>query len=213
MLKHKWGGGMKDSRFIFLFIILLFGIKGFSLDLEIIGGLSNILYAEDSENNKEDLYEFKSGLVGLSLSQDLGKIVLIGRFQAQLPYMSTFTDALGSDDYNYLYSMFYWGINSRIGVAYPLSISQFNISIGAVINHDYIYLENQLTVSDSPHIFSLLGNGILVKALYAINNTVSIGSEIIGVINYLSFGNSGGVLKWSNNVLINLVLNYSYKNK
>ncbi len=195
---------IRPKRLIILIVFISFSLINISaLDLGVEGGISTFNYCELSENLKEDLYTFNSGIAGIKAKQKLSKFELVGFIGAQLPFEALFTDLYGQDTTNYLISFFYFGINSKIGLYYPIIDKGVKLSVGIFINYDFFYLKNMsFDLFGDEVIFSVLGNGIELDFEIPMTNKLTLGLSGSFSLNYLPLYERGGSLKWSNNINI-----------
>ncbi len=196
------------KRFYIFTVLLLVSSYIYSLEIGLESGASFFSYAEVSENNKDDLYQINSGLIGVVASQDISFVDVLLSVKAQLPYELTFTDAFGTDDFNYLEGLYYYGLNSQLGVSYPIINNKMNLSVGLLFNHDYFYFEDQSKTSDNVYVFSVIGNAIRLNFAAPITSKLEVGINGAGAVNYLPVGDRAGQLKWSYNILVNAFLMY-----
>ncbi len=184
----------------FYFVILLFSLiytLG-SLELGVSGGFSSFRYLEVSKNLKEDLYTINSRYIGLRAKKRLYGLYFIGDLSLQMPYEVYLEDLYGKDSTNYLEGMFYYGINTQIGVLYPIVESRVNLSVGLLFNMDHFYFKDLEINPGDEFYFSSLGNGVQIDFNIPISK-VRIGILSSFSVNYIPLHRRGDEYKWSNN--------------
>lgn len=199
------------SRFYLVLGVLYFSIFNiFSLDLGLTGGVANLTYAEVSEDNKDDLYEIKSVLYGIDFVKSISpSIDITGAIMAQVPYSLRFTDALGTDDYNYLMNLIFFGGNFRTGVLFPYRVHpRFVISPGFFLNYDLLYFKDAVIGENDSYIFSIFGTGLELNIKYRMTERFWLVARENAALNFLPLGNRPGKLKWSYNLMFTAGISY-----
>lgn len=186
-------------------IVALFFIPAclYSLDIAVIGGISNFTYSEE-KFRKDNIYDISCLIVGPAVYIDMGKYKIFNYLGYQLPNEVTFIDALGEDPTNYIENKFFYGFNNKLGIVYPFEFSKGAVSPGAFINFDYIYLKDQS--SNDEFIFSVLGNGVSLDLELYLTKKFSVGGVAAIAYNYLSLNDMGNEFKYSYNYYLNLLL-------
>lgn len=200
----------KRHVLLFILTVSLFNILH-SVEIGLEGGVSTFNYSEVGINNKDDLYNIKSSIVGLTFRNSLSTFDLKTSMRAQVPFDLTFTDALGTDDTNYLNTLLYFGGNFQLSVLYNLYQNQHtNLSLGPLVNYDYFYFEDFIVGLDDKYIFSILGIGLSMNYLYLLKGNLFFDINGSWNYNFLEIGERVGTLKWSNNLIISSGLVYRF---
>ncbi len=184
-------------------ILLLFFLyipSLYSLELLFEPGLSEFNYAEVGNNSKDDLYVIKSLTLGLKAQQPLSVFDVGLHFSAQLPYNLVFKDVFGEDPANYLGDLFYYGLNGKASLSYPVSFSWCTLSPGLAISWDYFYFRDAYDIQGAEFIYSVVGNSILLGLDIPVNKLFSFGFKSAYSINYFPLHERGEAFKWSYNI-------------
>lgn len=185
-----------------------------ALDLGFTIGGSHFRYAEEGEDSKDDLFTFNSVVIGLNLNKQFGDFYTQGEVSAQLPYELTFTDALGTDDYDYLDDMFYYGLNTNISLGYWfLDSSDLAISIAFLLNFDYFYLQDMIIDYGTEYFFSVLGAGAELNLSLPLNDFLSLKVSGSYIFNFLPLYDRDADFMWSDNILVSASLVWSFDNE
>ncbi|MGL1891106.1 MAG: hypothetical protein OCD02_05730 [Spirochaetaceae bacterium] len=197
-----------NLKVLFLIFVFFLSLGINSLEVGIEGGYSYFEYAEVGPNNKDDLYSIKSGLVGLFIKKDIFDLELITSIKAQLPFDLIFTDALGTDETNYLDSLYYYGLNAQLGFLCPIKLNNLIISPGILLNYDYFYFKESLSEPYTEYSFSILGIGGELNLYLPLEQNIYLGIKSSGVLNLLPLNERSGDLLWSYNILTTLFISF-----
>lgn len=190
---------MIKKNLVLTYFLLLLSSLLFSFDIGLEAGTSSFNYLELGINNKEDLYNISSSLIGITVRNSFSNFDSKISLKTQVPYNLKFKDALGSDDFNYLETLIYFGGNLQLTLLYPLTS---NIYWGPLINYDFFYFEDYVIGRDDIYIYSILGAGVNLEYLYKFNKYLSFNVSGSFSYNFLALGSRVGDLKWSNNLNI-----------
>ncbi len=182
-----------------------------SADIGLEGGASYFNYAEVGINNKDDLYTIKSSLVGLTFRISLSEMYLKTSLRTQVPFDLIFTDALGTDESDYLETLLFFGGNFQLSLLYPLFENNiFDLYIGPLVNYDYFYFKDFVVGMDDKYYFSVLGAGACIEFLYHLNKSLSLNITSSWNFNFLEIGDRVGTINWSNNLLVSSGVVYKF---
>lgn len=192
-------------------LLILSVISGHAIDLGLTIGGSHFRYVEEGEDSKDDLFTFNSVDIGLNYSMLLGRFYAQVEVSAQLPYELTFRDALGTDDYNYLDDMFYFGLNSNLSIAYQfLDTDDVDLYIALLLNFDYFYMQDMVIVYGTEYIFSILGTGSELTVELPLNDSLYLDISGAYIFNFLPLYDRDADFMWSDNILVSASLVWSF---
>lgn len=193
---------------LLLFLALCISISALDLGLEL--GFSTFRYAEIGENSKEDLYTFDSVILGVYVAKPINNFSLKASVSAELPYEFTFSDALGSDEKDYLDDFFYYGLNTRLSLEYmALKRDVYSLYLGVLLNYDYFYFEDMVITIGNKFIYSILGAGPGVRFNLHLSELASFQVNGSYIFNFFPLYDRGNDFLWSDNILISFGINIS----
>ena len=179
-----------------ILILFLFSTTLFGLDLSVIGLRSSFRYAENSSNNKDDLYLITSFGGGVEISQKVSVVELSISSMAQIPTEITIEDAFGASSENYLYGLSYWGVKTVIGVDYPIKLSKgIAIKLGCLVVHDYFSFT---ALDDGEHFqFGTIGGGLSLGLEIPLTDRFAFNFSFIGETSPVVVSTRDGNSLWS----------------